>query len=60
MIWRQILRYPKGSENELHPHAGWWLDLFDPNDPTAERAFGPFDTMQEAADFRDAGAFERQ
>jgi hypothetical protein len=53
-----IKRYGKGFEDDRHPAPGWWLDVFaDEDDGYAEEKelnFGPFETMQDAADFRDA------
>ena len=59
MTWfRLIYRVPEGAQTLAQPFVGWWLECTrygEDEEPLVEhRHFGPFSTLQEAEQFRDA------
>jgi hypothetical protein len=56
MGWcRCISRFPDGAQppDGKHDAPGWYLDCWD-TETGDEKVFGPFASMQEAKDFKDA------
>jgi hypothetical protein len=57
IFFRQIHRIGPKDVNKHQPSPGWWVTYFNcdcgfPGCPHEENA-GPFESMQEAADYRD-------
>lgn len=57
MFFRQVLRIPEGDEDSLCPKAGWWI-IYWPVEGGDDRSVGPFDSMDEACDYRDNGVLQ--
>ena len=59
-VWcRNISRYPEADAKAHDRAPGWWLDCWPADDECKEPwcphevKFGPFESMQDAIDFRD-------
>lgn len=54
--FRHVYRVPRGDETPNEPIAGWWLSCwpdFCAGGCEWEKFYGPFDSMDEALQFRD-------